>query len=324
MMKKVLGSAKRYILNRIDDPAIILLYHRVTDLAIDPQMLSVKPDNFYDHISFLKKNYSLLGIEEFSYNITEGKKMPSRSVIITFDDGYADNYYEALPILESLDAQALFYITTSNINTDYELWWDELERILLGDYTLPDYIETSKGRQILRLPTSNRTEKLTSYHSLQPYCKYGRPEERNRTIENLRHSAGISAQGRKSHRLMTIEELKHLSDSRASVIGAHTSNHPALSVLSYEQQEEEINQSKIFLENILHYPIQHFSYPYGSKKDYNKKSIRICRESGFKMVCSNYYGQVRSRTNCFELPRILIRNWDKQIFSKYITKIFQY
>jgi peptidoglycan/xylan/chitin deacetylase (PgdA/CDA1 family) len=323
-VKKFLAPAKRYILNRIDDPSIVLLYHRVTDLAIDPQMLCVKPDHFYEHIHFLKKNYSLLGIEEFSYNITKGKKMPPKSVMLTFDDGYADNYYEALPILESLDAQALFYITTSNLNTDYELWWDELERILLGDYVLPDYIKTSNGRQILRLPTSNITERLASYHSLHPYCKYSTPAKRNRIVENLRESAGISAVGRKSHRLMTIVELKHLSESPASVIGAHTLNHPALSVLSYEQQQEEISQSKIFLENLLEYPIQHFSYPYGSKKDYNKKSIRICHEAGFKMVCSNYYGQVHSWTNCFELPRILIRDWTKQIFSQYMTKIFQY
>jgi len=324
MVKNFLGASKRYVLNRVDDPAIVLLYHRVTDLAIDPQMLSVKPDNFYEQVNLLKKNYSLLGIEEFSYYITKGKKMPSRAVMLTFDDGYADNYHEALPILESLDAEALFYITTSNINTDYELWWDELERILLGDYVLPDYIETSNGRHILRLPTSNTPERLSSYHSLHPCCKYSTPAERNRVLENLRESAGISAEGRKSHRLMTIEELKHLSESPASVIGAHTLNHPALSVLSYEQQVEEINQSKIFLESVLEYPIEHFSYPYGNKKDYNKKSMRICRETGFKMVCSNYYGQVRSRTNCFELPRILIRDWNKETFGQYMTKTFQY
>jgi peptidoglycan/xylan/chitin deacetylase (PgdA/CDA1 family) len=323
-VKKFLGSAKRYILNRVDNPAIVLLYHRVSRHTIDPQQLSVTPDHFYDQVDFLKKNYSLLGVEEFTHYVTKGKKIPSKSVVLTFDDGYADNYWEALPILESLGAQALFYITTSNLNTCNELWWDDLERILLGDDILPHHIETSNGRQILRFPTSSTAERLNSYHSLHRYCKYSAPAARNGMIENLRQSAEIGAEGRKSHRLMTTEELKNLSDSASSVIGAHTLNHPVLSILNYEQQQEEIIQSKVFLENLLNYPIQHFSYPYGSKKDYNKESIRICHENGFKMVSSNYYDHVHSWTNCFEVPRILIRDWDKQIFDQYMTKAFKY
>ena len=51
MVKNFLGASKRYVLNHLDDPAIVLLYHRVTDLAIDPQMLSVKPDNFMNMLN---------------------------------------------------------------------------------------------------------------------------------------------------------------------------------------------------------------------------------------------------------------------------------
>ncbi|MEO8764194.1 MAG: polysaccharide deacetylase family protein [Ginsengibacter sp.] len=323
-VKKILGTAKRYVLNRINHPAIILIYHRVSNLIEDPQLLSVTPEHFYEQADYLKKNFSLLGIEEFSDYLKNGEPMPPRSVVLTFDDGYADNYCEALPILESLGAQALFYITTSNLDTRYELWWDELERILLGDHALPPYLETYNGTQVIRLSTSGTAERLKSYCSMYPLCKYAAPVERNRMIANLRQSAGISAAGRESHRLMTTKELKHLSDSSSSVVGAHTVNHPVLSILDYEQQQEEIIQSKLFLENLLGYPVQHFSYPYGSKKDYNKESARICHETGFKMVCANFHGQVHSWTNCFELPRILVRNWDKEFFSQYMTKIFKY
>lgn len=312
------------MLNRIDRPALLLLYHRVTNLGLDPQSLSVKPDHFYEQIDFLKKNYSLLTVEEFCECFTRRKKLPPKSVVLTFDDGYADNYHEALPILESLKAQALFYITTSNLDTDKELWWDELERILLGPHSLPDSIETLNAGETLRFPTSSSAERSSSYNSLHPYLKYAHPEERNKMLELLRESAGIGPNGRETHRLMTTEELRHLSNSHGAVIGAHTINHPSLSVLSYKQQWQEIAESKRILETMLNNNILHFSYPYGSKKDYNADTVEICRQLGFKMVCSNYFGQVHSWTNRFEIPRVLVRDWNGQLFSEYMTKFFKY
>ena len=50
---------QRFLANLVDEPAIILIYHRVAELNGDPQMLAVKPENFYRQIEYLKKNYNL-------------------------------------------------------------------------------------------------------------------------------------------------------------------------------------------------------------------------------------------------------------------------
>ena len=113
----------------------VFIYHRVTELKIDTHQLAVSPVNFNEQVSHLKKNYNLVAADEFVNLLQTKKKFPKRTALLTFDDGYADNYLEALPILEDNNAQAIFYITTSNLNTDKELWWDELERILLKDVT---------------------------------------------------------------------------------------------------------------------------------------------------------------------------------------------
>jgi len=324
MIKKPLGSAGRYFLNWASKPALVLLYHRVTNLKNDPQLLAVTPDNFYDHVSLLRKKFSLLEIEEFSELLISGKKMPVKPVILTFDDGYADNYHEALPILESLRTQALFYITTSNVNSDHEFWWDEIERIFLTDHQLPDFLEINVNDKLVRLRTSSVSERTNAYKALHPRLKYLAPEKRNALIAQIRQVAQINCNGRPTHRILSTEEIKLLSQSSSAIIGAHTHNHPALSVLSYKQQEEEIKLSKIILEKILAKAIDHFSYPYGSKKDYNQDSIQACQDIGFKMVCSNYHGHVRKWTDRFQVPRVLVRNWNKAYFEAYLTKTFKY
>ncbi len=324
MIKSFLGASGRYLLNRLNSPSIILLYHRVTHLENDPQLLSVTPDRFYDQIDLLRKNFNLLGIEEFYELFAHRKKIPRNAAIITFDDGYADNYYEALPVLRSLNSQALFYITTSNLDTDRELWWDELERIILGGHNLPAFIEINTGDRLIRFSTSNSAERANTYHALHPHLKYLPPQQRDKIMDALRQSARLSNHGRESHRLLTLKELKQLSDSPSAIIGAHTHNHPALSTLSYHEQLQEMKLSKDILERAINRKISHFSYPYGTKKDYTNDTVHACREIGFNMVCSNYYGQVHSWTDIMRLPRILVRNWDQPTFKKYLSKFFKY
>jgi peptidoglycan/xylan/chitin deacetylase (PgdA/CDA1 family) len=310
------------MLNRVDSPAVVLLYHRVTRLPSDPQLLAVAPDNFYDHVAWLRSNYALLTIDEFTTLVCKGKKMPKKAVIMTFDDGYADNWLEALPILETLQSQALFYITTSLLNTAQELWWDELERILLLPGTLPPSLDIEiKGRQY-RWPTGTKKERTNTYHLIHPLLKFLVPADRDRTVSHLLQWAGLDIAGRPSHRMLTSEELIRMHQSPAAIIGAHTHRHPALSALTKEQQREEIFQSRDILEHLLQDKIVHFSYPFGGKKDYNQDSIQLCREAGFRMTGSNFYGQVHRWTDPWQVPRILVRNWKKAEFSSHLSKFF--
>jgi peptidoglycan/xylan/chitin deacetylase (PgdA/CDA1 family) len=324
MVKSFLGSARRFLLNRINSPAIVLLYHRVTRLDNDPQLLAVSPQNFYEQVNHIRNTCALLTIEEFFDLLSRRKKFPRKTVILTFDDGYADNFLEALPILQSLSSQALFYITTSNIGTDRELWWDELERILLGNHSLPPVLEIEYSDGHIQLDTRTPRGRMDTYSFLHPLLRFAAPTERNHIVDHLRAMTGLGASGRPSHRMLTKDEVQQLSRSASAVIGAHTHNHPSLAVLPHKEQVEEMRQSKNILEKITAQPVVHFSYPYGSKKDYNVDSVNACRENGFKMVCSNYYGQAYTWTDPLQLPRILVRDWNKQQFTQYLAKFFSY
>jgi peptidoglycan/xylan/chitin deacetylase (PgdA/CDA1 family) len=323
-MKRTLKTLYRFTRNIIDRPAIILLYHRVFNLTSDPQQLAVSPENFNDQIRFLRSNYSLIGIEEFENNIVRGKKNPARCVVLTFDDGYADNYYDALPILERHNAQALFYIATGNLDTAREFWWDDLERIFLGDHHLPSRLQVVHQGRSIELNTSSQAERTNTYHALHPLVKALTFNDRSALMKNITDWSGLSHEGRASHRMMTTPELILTSKSPAAVIGAHTHTHSRLSVCSPEEQRMEISQSKSILENLLHKKITHFSYPFGTREDYTTETVNICRDLGFTMVCSNYHDQVHSWHSRFELPRMLVRNWALTEFKKKMHTFFTY
>ena len=93
-------------------------------------------------------------------------------------------------------------------------------------------------------------------------------------------------------------------------VGAHTSSHGTLSALPVAAQRSEIVESKARLEEITGRAVTSFAYPFGGRADYTPMTVGLVREAGFALACSNVPGLVRRRTDPFQLPRVLVRNWD--------------
>lgn len=314
-------SIRKQLHSRMYGSCAVLLYHRVCNYITDPQLLCVTPENFENQIRFLKQNYSVLDIEEWKNNILNQKKFKPKSVVITFDDGYEDNFSQALPILEKYKVQALFYICAGNINTDKEFWWDELERLLLFDPVnkSPLKIDIKGKNQEVGL---NKSEREKLYSDLLPVLRSMKPEDRNAILKDLILQTGNSMT-RVSHRSMSWEEVKKMSASRSAVIGAHTLNHPSLAALNLMEQKEEVGQSKSILEEKIGKPVEHFSYPFGTKLDYTDETMQLCRELKYIIVSANYPYITHSHSDPFQVPRFLVRDWDLPRFKSELTGFFK-
>lgn len=312
---------KRFITLRYGSCAV-LLYHRVVDLNTDPQLLSVSPANFEKHLIILKSKYKILSVSEFENLISSSKRFPKNSVVITFDDGYIDNYVQALPLLEKYEVQAIFYITTGNIGNNREFWWDELERLFLLSTPILNSLIIETNNKSFNIINSNSINNESIYNQLLPILRSISVPERNEIIYKLTTQFNPPPP-RISHRSMNIDELKKFSKSPSVVIGAHTQNHPSLAALSESDQLFEIETSKIFLEKHTEQSINHFSYPFGTVKDYNSTTEAICTKVGFKYVASNYPFLVNAKTSKYNFPRFLIRNWEENQFEKAIISFFK-
>lgn len=300
----------RGVKNQLDPPIIVLLYHRVADLETDPQLLAVSLSNFEKHMQYLKENHPILRFED------DWGKVKKPSVVITFDDGYLDNYLNAKPILEKYQIPATIFVASGNIGSDKEFWWDDLERIILLNNHLPEQykVKTSQGSLFMDFRSSEST--FESYMKLHPLLKSVQPEERDDVIQELENNLKPNLSYRSLYRTMNETELREMDQSPYITLGGHTVSHTALAIQSSEVQEEEIFSSKAQLESILGHEITTFSYPFGGKNDYTKETVRIVREAGYKKVASNFPGQIHSSDkNFYEYPRQLVRNWDIATFK---------
>ena len=300
---------------------VVLLYHRVTNLTSDPQLLSVKPVNFSKHLDILTKKYNVLTVEEFCNCLKNRINFPKNSVLLTFDDGYADNFLEAKPLLEEYKKQAIFYISTGILNTKKEFWWDAIERIILQSHNKieREYFLMNEKKYFLQNLTDEARKEL--YEELLRDMKVMRSESREMKISELEEI--FQADGpRESHRAMTFEELKKMNQSDSVIIGAHTHLHPSLAAQTYKDQYKEISTSKKILEELLKKKIDHFSYPFGGAVNYNQDTIEIVKGLGFEYVAANIPILMTMKSDRFQFPRFLVRDWHAKEFEANLDQFF--
>ncbi len=302
--------------NLLDPPVLVLTYHRVTTLQSDPQLLAVTPQHFRGHLEFLKRRFPIVRFED------DWSDIRKPAVAITFDDGYADNVLEALPILEEAGVPATFFVSTGAIGTDQEFWWDELERILLGERAFSERFELDDGRFGRSWPTGTAAERNAFYEALLLLMKEVDVSKREHWLTQLRHWAGAGEGRREVNRAMTVGELKRLCQSRLSTIGAHTITHTPLTFLSMAEQRKEIEESKKQLEAWLGREVPVFSYPFGQRLDYTQETVVLCREAGFIKAAANFPGQAHRWTDPYQIPRLVVRNWPLNIFIKHLKRFW--
>lgn len=123
----LLGSFVLWVSDKYVVP--VMMYHNVgyTD---KPRMNYVTPENFAKHMAYLHKHhYHVIAFSELADSIRERKALPRNSVVITFDDGFMDNYTNAFPILKQYNFSAIIFVVTDIINKPDFLTWDQIKEM---------------------------------------------------------------------------------------------------------------------------------------------------------------------------------------------------
>ena len=335
---RTLLSLTRWVGRSFMPRPIILMYHRVAELPADPQLLAVRPARFAEQLEVLRADFRPRSLSDLLSGLHDGR-FGRRTVVITMDDGYADNLVAAKPLLERFAIPATVFVATDYIGRVREFWWDELERLLLQPGHLP---------QVVRLRLDGRSptwemgeaaeyspddyERDRWWHVDQDYD----PGPRQRVyralyqllhqlpdadkwalLDELRLLVGAEPGGRATHRTLTPDELVRLADGGLIEIGAHTATHPALAGIPLAKQRQEIEGSKAMLEATLNRPISSFAYPHGS---YGEDTVCAVADAGFNCACTSDPQRVARSSNPFRLPRVVPRDWDGDTFARWLTE----
>lgn len=289
----------------------ILIYHRVLDEPDYMRPGEVDKAAFTWQMELLAKHFNVLPLHEALERL-QTDTLPSRAVCITFDDGYADNYTNALPILKQFNLKATFFIANGFLDGG-RMWNDtvlesvrnywgsvlDLSEIGLGRFEVADELQKSQAAsqiiaQIKHLPFKER-EEFTSYIASQSL--------------NLPDDL-----------MMTSEQLIQLHQSGME-IGGHTINHPILAKLDDETSEQEVRHNKLFLEQLLNVKLRFFAYPNGkSNIDYKQQHVQMIKEIGFEAAVSTDWGVCTNNSDPWQLPRFT--PWDSSP-AKFIVRMLR-
>lgn len=296
-------NARERLRNLREPPLVVLIYHRVVELSHDPQRLAVRPDRFREHIRALRASFDILRFEQDWSSLTRP------AVVLTFDDGYADNLEHALPILKQLHAPATFFIATGYVGGSREFWWDELERVLLRGGAGQILQHIGPVTMARRYDGARADEREALYHDLHPRLKQLSIADREAVLVELNQAFADVPGPRATHRVMRADEVVQMGASEVVTLGAHTVWHQPLSSLSAAVQREEIECSRAALQAWTTHPVSVFSYPFGNHDDYTPQTVALCRDLGFDRVAANHPGVVRAGTDPMQVPRFLVRDW---------------
>jgi len=306
----------------------ILYYHRVTELAVDPFEQAVSPEVFRQQLECLREWATILTLSQVVQMSSEDR-LPRRAVAITFDDGYADNLYEALPLLERYGMPATFFIASGYVGGKREFWWDELERIFFFSTTLPEHLELTIGERMHQwtfkagVRTSNGEGQGASpesvFKAVHSLLQELPSPERDEVIAKLLEWSGIERTVRPTHRTLTADEVARLAGSNLVEIGAHTLTHASLPLCSEGQRRAELVDCKRDLETMTGREVKHFSYPYGA---HDQSCADLVRSAGYASGCTVSARAVRCGANPYLLPRFWARPWQRPEFEGLFENFF--
>ncbi len=311
---RALRRLKNRALNLADPPLVILCYHRVARLDLDPHGIAVAPENFRAQMLYLRDHCRCRRLDE------ERPAGRRAAVAVTFDDGYADNLHQALPILAEAGIPATFFISTGQIGGG-GFWSDELARLLLGPGPLPEEF-TLDDRDCGGSWPSIEPEQRKALHDRLHRAMLGVDAPRREAwLAQLRDWAGAPGPTA-ADRALTADEVRQLASHPLVTIGAHGVTHTPLALLDEERQAAEIRGSLAALGELLQRPVELFAYPFGGRRQYDAVTIRQCRSAGVRRAVTTLPGQVHRWSDPWQLPRQLVRNWDGAEFARQMRSFW--
>ena len=269
------------------NPALaILAYHRVmpTDdlecYPFDQELISATPIQFDSQMRYVREHLHPVSLQDVIAQIEQGTPLPPNAVAVTFDDGFADTYRYAFPVLRRYRIPATIFVSTGYVESG-EPFWFELASYLV--YSVPPHsLEPQDG---VRLPTghswADRTASLRRLHSILKDLPNSTRMQvidtwKHHYVNELTHGASLHSQP---------ISWPQISEMAASGIffGSHTVTHPNLTRLSNDDLQRELAESKNVLEDKLQKSVDTIAYPIGTPSAFNAEVISAVRKHNFKL-----------------------------------------
>lgn len=279
----------------------IFVFHRVLP-APDPLFPDEVDTVAFDRmLGWIASWFRILPLAEGIAQLRRGE-LPARAAAITFDDGYADNLTQALPILQRHHAPATLFVATGFLDGG-RMWNDTvIEAVRRTPLTHLDLGAIDMGR----VAVGSVAEKRRAIGELIPRIKHLPPLARERHVAAVAEASQATLP---DDLMMASAQLREWHRAGMGV-GAHTVTHPILATTDAETARQEMLDSKRWLEALLGERIGLFAYPNGKPgQDYRAEHAGLAADVGFDAALATVWGAARRDSDVFQLPRFT--PWDR-------------
>ena len=279
---------------RLRPRACVLVYHRVGEPTSDPFGQAVAPERFARQLDALRSRHHVMSARELVEGL-HARDYPDGSVVVTFDDGYADTLLAAYPAAAAHSVPILVFVTAGPVAAQDDLfWWDELSA----------------------LPAAAGA----AYAALHDEVRHLPAAAREARIARLRNGGPVA---REAHlgRPLTRAELAELARMPLATIGGHTLTHPTLAALPAEEQLHELSEGRRQLEALTGAHVDFLAYPFGKEADVTGETCRLAGQAGYAAAFLSTPRAVVPSSDVFALPRLTVHDWEPELLLRRIADV---
>lgn len=301
----------------------VLTYHRIrggeSPQGQHPGMF-VRTESFRRQLSFLSRVFTLLRPEEFYRRCWEQRQPDQRpGCLLTFDDGWRDNYIFGLPALLEFDAPAIIFLITDLLNGNTVPW--DL-RLLLYLENLNDHPPAERRILLDRLngisPLRKSNNQYLSEHSIDVIMEHVKGLPASRRDVFLEE---ILEDSRNSSSFITLDNANDMASKSRVSFGSHTCSHALLDQVETAEISHQLESSFHFLQEHVSGFYPALAFPNGN---HTPGTVEAARHSGYRLAFTTRTGRVESNTDPLMIPRISIHedvSWNTAMFVARILKL---
>jgi peptidoglycan/xylan/chitin deacetylase (PgdA/CDA1 family) len=261
------------------------------------------------HLLYLRRHYRLLHLER----ALEELYMPDKEevqradrrppLVLTFDDGYRDNYTHAFALARALQVPITIFLIPGYMESGNSFWWFEVDHL------------------VRRAQADEMTIEGRSYHLNQPREQKALAEaidarvryatsiaEREAFLTSVRKALDVTLSMTEEEKLalpLSWAEVLEMEQSGWVSFGAHTVHHQVLGCLADPAEvQREVEECRTILEQQLGHPVRTFAYPYGGPEDIGEHGLRAVQQAGYDWAATTIPGFNTRRSNPYLLRRV--------------------
>lgn len=298
----------------------ILMYHGITASAqvsgvSNYWRYNIDRDALEQHLAYLRKDCNPISLAEMRTGRRLVKNKPN--IVVSFDDGYENNYTMAFPLLKRYRIPAVFALPTAFVCNSEPLWNDVLEYAV--HHSMNERVRFRWARVTREFATPDLAGRIALYKWLVGECVRVQQERRSDFIEVAVDALGVVAHGRDlfqnaDYRPLTVEQISEMAESGLIEYASHSVHHYLLTKLRPGARRRELQESKEQIEKLTGLPCTTFSVPGGF---YNRDVLQDALAVGYEVVLTSVRGSTAPGRRV--LPRNVLLDGDNvQVLAEMI------